>query len=260
MKGQPHIPLNGREMRRQMHTYHHRQWQYCYVARFVIRLSIWLLGAYLMSERHPRALEAYLVLSMTLMAWILFRASGEEEEEEERERKVSAHECHDGVQAKDEDSHLALRSVGSSVRQPSAPEHTSFASTREKPSSAESDKDGAASSSTSLFTGVVTPSQQRVLLLELKEFRTTGATRCAMDVAFRRQLVETELEETAICMCGSGEAFGSCCASVKDILLRVLDMTERRHAPSSVSLPPSACACHTAATRAEADEATKAGE
>ncbi|KAG5477435.1 hypothetical protein CUR178_05139 [Leishmania enriettii] len=256
MKWESHIPLNGREMRRQMHTYHHRQWLYCYVARFVIRLSIWLLGAYLMSECHPRAFEAYLVLSMALMAWILFRASGEEKEEE-RERKVSAHECHDRVQAKDEDSHLALRSVGSSLRQPSAPEHTSFASTREKPSSAELDKGGAAESSASLFTGVVTPSQQCVLLLELKEFHTTGATRCAIDVAFRRQLVETELEERAICMCGSGEAFGSCCAPVKDILLRVLDMAEGRHAPSSVSLPPSACACHTAAATAEADEARK---
>ncbi|KAG5476910.1 hypothetical protein LSCM1_05242 [Leishmania martiniquensis] len=231
MEGQPRTLFNARDMRRQVRKHHRRHWQYCEIARFMVRLSIWLLGAHLISECHPRALEAYLVVSVTLICCVLPRVSGEEAGGGET---VSTHKPDNDVQAHDEEDNRLLRRAGSCVRPPSAVAHQYVAPASEKCMRAVPGKAREASSDTHKFTGILTASQQRVLLLELQELRTTSATRCAMDAAFRRQLAETELGETITCICGSGEAFGSCCASVKDALLRVLGMTERCDTPAGL--------------------------
>nr|CCM16095.1 Putative uncharacterized protein [Leishmania guyanensis] len=214
MERQPYAPFNGGEMQRQERECHLRQWQHRCVARFVIRLSIWLLGARLLSGCHPHALGAYLVLSMALMAWVLLGASDEQDDHLEKEAFPPTSNY--DARTHGEDGSVALRRAGRHVRQSPALTRASVC--------AAAAKEGVTSPSKPLFTGILTPSQQRALVLELKELRTNGATRCAMDVAFRRRLVETELGETAICMCGSGEAFGSCCAPVKDFLLHVLNL------------------------------------
>ncbi|KAG5502774.1 hypothetical protein JKF63_04542 [Porcisia hertigi] len=221
MEGQPSAPLNGRRMRRGMHEYHKRQLHYRLVARFVIRLLIWLLCARLVSECHSYALQAFLVLSLVLTIWFSVSVSDEQDNQGGRAAPVPAN--NDGIKRGCETDKGALGFPGPNLRQPTVAPSASSCATQEMLTCAERDDGAATASMKPPFTGVLTPSQHVALMKELGEMLTIGATRCAMDAAFRRKLAKTEMDEVETCICGSGDRFGRCCAPVRDLLLRVVD-------------------------------------
>ncbi|KAK7200410.1 hypothetical protein NESM_000095300 [Novymonas esmeraldas] len=206
----PHAFFNGSEMRRQVHQYHQRQWRCRVAARLLIRAAIWLLGAWTMSGWHPRAVHVYLVASAAILAWVVLLP-------------CASHTAEAAGRSSRGDSvgrvRRAARATHSvSVAEPAAVSCPTYAPHASLPSHAAAE----ASPGDATFTGALTPAQQRALLVALKDCRTAGATRCAMDKGFRQRLMESELGEWAVCLCGSGEAFGCCCAPVKAELLRVL--------------------------------------
>ncbi|KPI89253.1 hypothetical protein ABL78_1586 [Leptomonas seymouri] len=235
--------LNGQEMRHQWRVYHQRQYQYRLAARFIIRLAVWLLSVYLVQQWSFRAVPYYLALSMILLAVAVAYgedASGRVAPATSGEHGAGARARHDTGEHADQEEvdedddgvgHApALQQGGAVRRRGKAAARKSWQRnavlSQQAPSTSSTALQSTAPASEKeipTFDGVLTPAQQRLLLLAMQQLRTPGATRCAMDACFRRTLVSADLDESVTCVCGSGAKFGACCAPVKDELLAIME-------------------------------------
>jgi hypothetical protein len=243
MEQQEQLKLNSAVMRRHWQQYRQRQYQYRLAARFLIRLSIWILSVYLVRAWDSRAVPCYLLLSIVVL--ILTLSYGRDEEESylaaahlrrrvENSDGANTHPGREGDAENNDNAAAEAPQLGPALRRrdprskgdhpansvSSLDPRVSSGGAGALPESASAPEDDRPE-----FDGVLQQAQGRALMRAMQQLSTPGATRCAMDAAFRRTLVNTELDDLAACVCGSGAKFGACCRLVKDHLLAILDDT-----------------------------------
>ncbi|KAL7701770.1 hypothetical protein NQL31_001058 [Lotmaria passim] len=255
MDEEPVLKLNTAEMRRQWRRYRQREYQYRLIARVVIRSAIWLLSVYLVRQWSLHAVPFYLVLSLVVGALVVVAFGGDADVEVadpatvRRGRRAHAATTRDTTEVSNNvNDHVNGEEAGEEavdggqgedihlLNTPQDPQPRTMRRRGEKAKSERLQKNVAATGADvagvaaaaaevqqPCFDGTLTAQQQRALLLAMQTMGTPGATRCAVDAGFRRRLVNTQVEDMATCVCGSGAIFGACCAPVKDRLLAIIE-------------------------------------
>lgn len=212
----PEIAAAARQRRR----YHLKQWYFRRAARLVVRTAIWLFGAYLVGCWHVESIQLYLIVSVAM----LIAVNLERQSNSKEDRTAAALPAPAATTLADESESAGrgplvdgpAAASGRGARRPVASATTAAA----LPSPV---RHAAAASAATGRAAELSQEQQRLLRHTLQKMGTPGAVRCAMDEAFRERLfLEKNEADGAICICGSGLPFRTCCSAVKDQLLAVM--------------------------------------